>query len=577
MTQIDAGEARTVREFRQILVWPLQLMPAADAEPNAETVWDVLTGISADPNWHEVADEFGSDSSQFQERHYNEFVAFLPYVQRMLYGEGKGCGSAAGESPIRVFRRKDVARLRLTFPDGAAMNLEVAHVDLYFFYDLDVVILVVEVSATNIPFERAHEILFRFGRSYPTYWNADGRGGHCPAKAEWLSAGNEVLAVSDFERKEKYLSYVCRYRAPCISSHWEFLLHPLVLHHSDERGRVRFRLVEYHRMPVCGYLTFDDPRVLTRGDFMRLALLTPPGPSDTLPVPEREARDFEERRCYDRFWNDQPDGKPGIRTLCSGETFIMVGAGGAHRYPGGGPDHLELFRHQYFLVFLIAHLHKASLFMLSDRLLHSLNRLDIKYAESVRAFKRAIRELKEVFLRFSHRYWFHEVSDQLQAKALYRMCQDQLGTERLYCEVRDEIEDMNTYLDSDSLRRQANMVIRLTVVTIFGLVGTVATGFLGMNLFSASERPLLVRALYFLLVFVPTIGLTFYTIIKSKKLSDFLDALSDERLPLKAKFASLAAVWKRDARRVDETRRRGFTLADEDAAREHTMRESASK
>ena len=41
---------------------------------------------------------------------------------------------------------------------------------------------------------------------------------------------------------------------------------------------------------------------------------------------------------------------------------------------------------------------------------------------------------------------------------------------------------MNEYLDTDSVRRQANTILRLTVVTIFGLIGTVATGFLGMNL-----------------------------------------------------------------------------------------------
>ena len=35
---------------------------------------------------------------------------------------------------------------------------------------------------------------------------------------------------------------------------------------------------------------------------------------------------------------------------------------------------------------------------------------------------------------------------------------------------------------ADSLRRQANTVVRLTVVTILGLIGTITTGFLGMNL-----------------------------------------------------------------------------------------------
>lgn len=49
---------------------------------------------------------------------------------------------------------------------------------------------------------------------------------------------------------------------------------------------------------------------------------------------------------------------------------------------------------------------------------------------------------------------------------------------------------MNNYLDSDSTRRQTNTVLRLTVVTILGLIGTVATGFLGMNLIAAADEPL---------------------------------------------------------------------------------------
>lgn len=222
----------------------------------------------------------------------------------------------------------------------------------------------------------------------------------------------------------------------------------------------------------------------------------------------------------------------------------MVGSASEEAYPGGGPALRELFRQQYFLVFLIAHLHKASLLMLSDRLLGALNRLQVGNAESVRRFKRDIRQLKEIFLRFTHRYWHREVSDQLLAKALYRMCHEHLDTDKLYVEVRDEIEDMNVYLDSDSIRRQANMVIRLTVVTTFGLIGTVATGFLGMNLLAESENPIWVKVVMFLAVFVPTVGLTLYTIMKSKRLADFLDALSDERKPARDKLGALVAVWK---------------------------------
>jgi hypothetical protein len=535
---------QTVRHYRQILLWPLQLMPlSGDQQIQNHCVG--LEKCTEDNPWREVADEFGCNPEEFQERHYSEFVTFLPYVQRMLYGEGKGSGRTAIESPIRVFRRRDVSKVRLTYPgDPRPVTLNVAHVDLYFFYDLDVAILAVEVSTDHLTFERAHETLFRFGRAYPTFWDRDGHAGHCLSRVEWLGADGGVLATSDYERRGKYLAAVARQRAAYISAHWEWLMQPLVFHHSDQKGGLRYRLVEYHRMPVCGYLTLEEPRVLTRNDFMRLALVLPPGPSEAQPLPDAVAHDFEERYCHDRYWNDRPDGAAGTRFMCSGEAFVMVGKASEHENVTSGAGMTEQFRHQYFLVFLLCHLHKAALYMMSDRLLHALNRMDVGDADSVREFKRNIRQIKEIFLRFTHRYWFHEVSDQVMAKSLYRSCHELIGTDRLYDEVRDEVEEMNTYLDSDSLRRQANMVIRLTVVTIFGLIGTVATGFLGMNLIAAADEPMYLRIFYFLAVFVPTTLLTFYTITKSKRLADFLDALSDERKSMRDTFATLLSVWR---------------------------------
>jgi hypothetical protein len=223
----------------------------------------------------------------------------------------------------------------------------------------------------------------------------------------------------------------------------------------------------------------------------------------------------------------------------------MVGDAGDRFFADREAGLLGQFRHQYFLLFLVPHFHKAALLMLSDRMVHALNGMDIRDAESVKRFKRIIRQLLEIFLRFTHRYWFHEVSDQPQAKEIYRMTANYLGTDRLYDEIRLEIEDMSEYLESDTLRRQANTVVRLTVVTAFGLIGTVATGFLGMNLVALADAPLLERIGYFFLVLIPTTVITLYSIVKSKRLSDFLEALSDERLPAAAKFKSLVDVWKR--------------------------------
>jgi Mg2+ and Co2+ transporter CorA len=119
----------------------------------------------------------------------------------------------------------------------------------------------------------------------------------------------------------------------------------------------------------------------------------------------------------------------------------------------------------------------------------------------------------------------------------------------LYADVKERISDMNAYLATDSLRRQANTVVKLTVVTIFGLIGTVATGFLGMNLIAAADSPLAQRLLYFFVVLAAATALTLYTISKSKPMSDFLDALSDERLPAKAKLAALLEVLRERGRR----------------------------
>ena len=83
------------------------------------------------------------------------------------------------------------------------------------------------------------------------------------------------------------------------------------------------------------------------------------------------------------------------------------------------------------------------------------------------------------------------------------------------------------------------------MVTIFGLIGTMAVGFLGMNLITANDSPLLNKLGYFAIIFIPTAWLTLYTIVKSKRLSDFLEALADERLTSRAKFSTFLDVWRK--------------------------------
>jgi hypothetical protein len=133
----------TIKHFRQVLVWPVYLIPQ-QSDASHLPRWDQLSDPEADSPWREVEDEFTGDPTEFHERHYSEFVTFLPPVQRFLYGEGlsKSQRRKAWESPIKVMRRSDIARIRVELAQGAApIELKIAHVDLYFFFEIDLAML----------------------------------------------------------------------------------------------------------------------------------------------------------------------------------------------------------------------------------------------------------------------------------------------------------------------------------------------------------------------------------------------------------------------------------------------------
>jgi hypothetical protein len=542
-----SAEPKVIRHLRQILLWPVYLLPLQEEAP-IQHHWEQFA--KPDPNnpWHEVDDEFG-DPEEFQERHYNEFVTFLPPVQRFLYGQGLGRAvkRSYGESPIRVMRRCDIAKVRLTLSKGdAPIELRIVHVDLYFFFDIDIAILALEVAADDIELGVAQEALFRFGRAYPAYWEDDRRGGHCPWLVEWLCPKGEVLARSDYEKREKYLSFVARHRAPAVASHWEYLLSPLILDHSDKRGLVRYRQLEYYRMPYMAFFAMEDANSLTRPDLIRMAIGNEAGASSELPYSESYLTEFEERFCYDRYCDARLGTKAeGTRFMSTGHTLVTIGEAKDRFFMNADGGFLGRFRHQHFLLFLVAHFQRAALHMFSDRLVAAVSRLDIADAEANRVFRRNIRHGLENFLRFEHRYWFHEISNQAQARELYHMTRQHLGLDVLYREIREELQDMGNFLDVEAMRRQNETVVRLTVVTTFGLIGTVCTGFLGMNILAWAEHPTELRILAFLVVLAITASLTVYTVMKSRGLSEFLDALSDDQVSWRGKMKALRSVWRK--------------------------------
>jgi len=353
-----------------------------------------------------------------------------------------------------------------------------------------------------------------------------------------------VLSSSDYQDKARYLAFVKDNHVPCVSLHWEFLMRPLVQHYSSQEGHIRYREIEYQRMPLMAYLAFEDVSKLTRGDLIRLGLVTQPWDSETLPFTEEFLSDFEQKHCYDRYWDQRKcDPWSTTRVMCTGQNFIVVGSQQHRVYTNDKTGIKRNYQNQYFLLFLIAHFQKAALLMLSDRMVQAISRLDIEDEGSIKAFRQSIRNVMGIFLRFTHRYWFESVSDQAVAKDVFTLMHKQLDTVDLFRKTRSRIMDMAEYLEGEEIKRQADTVVRLTVVTILGLIGTMTSGLLGMNIFDFTQATTIEKLSYFVCIFIPVSTLTFYTVVKSRRLSLFLDALSKENTSVLYKLTKLKNVW----------------------------------
>jgi len=87
------------------------------------------------------------------------------------------------------------------------------------------------------------------------------------------------------------------------------------------------------------------------------------------------------------------------------------------------------------------------------------------------------------------------------------------------------------------------------------MVGTIVTGFLGMNLYSHSDLQTPTKLIIFFAVFFPTTLLALYTVMISRRIAAFMEALSSEGLTWREKFATFRQVWGVNKRAAARARR----------------------
>src|SRR4029450_9426623 len=150
--------------------------------------------------------------------------------------------------------------------------------------------------------------------------------------------------------------------------------------------------------PYMAFFAMEDAGVLTRPDLIRMGIGNEAGASSELPYSESSLGEFEERFCYDRYCDARLGTKStGTRFMCTGHTLVVIGEAKDRFFMNADGGFLGRFRHQHFLLFLVAHFQRAALHMFSDRLVAAVSRLDVADAEAQRVFPRALRHALENF------------------------------------------------------------------------------------------------------------------------------------------------------------------------------------
>jgi len=101
------------------------------------------------------------------------------------------------------------------------------------------------------------------------------------------------------------------------------------------------------------------------------------------------------------------------------------------------------------------------------------------------------------FIEFTQSYWFSEISPQEQGIELFEMWRKELRLEHLYNDVRSQLQDVMSHLQTEQTNSLNNSIVFLTWTSIIIAVLGLTSGILGINTYSVeSDNSNYIQILY---------------------------------------------------------------------------------
>ena len=446
-----------VTQFRQILLWPLLLHKVVDHKkiPAAPDFFDDVTReLEKDRKW--TWDDRDQPTAKLHglpwyhaEEDYSEVVYFHSFVRDFLYG---GDSTKPKDRPLRVFRRNDVTFYVVTLKSGLAYTLAVERSEFHLF-ESGVSVLVLELKDPQradgkaIGLNEIMDLQNALRMAFPRRWKGDVPQ-ECPLQIE-LKVRDHPSVKQDysFSHQADFTTIVREHAELPAAAHLQFLLHPFGIYGPTRAGYC-YQQIEDQRLPSMSYLAVKEPREISEWDFARLAFFDDAGESAVGSYSDQYLADWAKACAYDRFWQRDPsqpsfgdakeiaahNGMMRTRWLCSGYGFVVVGVDDrADKEPFYTSQIRANFQHHYFRMGLIVHFHRASILGLRDALADATR---LKDEEK----RRALTKVQEGMVAFRSRFWFREVSTQLQGQEIFRWWSDLLGNQELFLQVSADVD-----------------------------------------------------------------------------------------------------------------------------------------